>query len=401
MQGETGRGLWCPLSGRLGYARLLRARFRDARLGQVAGSLTFTTLLGVVPLLTVALALFSAFPVFASFQEGLEKFFLQSLVPDTIARPVLKTVSQFAGKAAKLGALGVAGVVLSALVMMLTIDRALNRIWRVRKPRPVSARLMIYLAAMTLGPLFMGIFFTGASYAFTASRGWGPVMPVVLATALDVLELLALLAGVAGLFRYLPNTQVAWRDALIGAVFVVVAFTVAKEALGWYVNSLSVFAAVYGAFATLPILLLWIYIVWVIVLSGAVLAAAAPALRGGPLPLDERLPGSRFTLALRVLKNLSSVRDLEVPTLGLGELAVRVQADPLEVRTVAEEMVAWGWLVQVEEEGAVPAGYLMRLHPTQCPMDVPIRAFLLAPQPGNEAWLQQTLSQGLTLQQVL
>ena len=388
---EFARGLW----------RLLRGRFKEARLGQVAGSLTFTTLLGLVPMLTVTLALFSAFPVFSAFQEGLEKIFLQSLVPDSIARPVLKTISEFAGKAARLGVAGLLGVLISALVLMLTIDRALNRIWRVRKPRPVSARLMIYLAAMTLGPLFMGIFFTGASYAFTASRGWGPVMPVVLGTALDVLELLALLAGVAGLFRYLPNTQVAWRDALIGAVFVVVAFTAAKEALGWYVNSLSVFAAVYGAFATLPILLLWIYIVWVIVLSGAVLAAAAPALRGGPLPLDERLPGSRFTLALRVLRVLSSVRDLEVPTLGLGELAARVQADPLEVRTVAEEMVAWGWLVQVEEEGAVPAGYLMRLHPTQCPMDVPIRAFLLAPQHGNEAWLQRTLSQGLTLQQVL
>ena len=390
-RGDTIRGLW----------RLLRGRFRDARLGQVAGSLTFTTLLGLVPLLTVALALFSAFPVFAAFQDGLEKLFLQSLVPDSIARPVLKTVSQFAGKAARLGALGVAGVVLSALVMVLTIDRALNRIWRVRKPRAVSSRLMIYLAAMTLGPLLVGIFFTAASYAFTASRGWGPVLPVVLGTALDILELLALLLGVAGLFRYLPNTHVAWRDALVGGVFVVLAFTIAKEALGWYVSSLSVFAAVYGAFATLPILLLWIYIVWVIVLSGAVLAAAAPALRGSPMPLDERLPGSRFTLALRVLKALASVRDAEVPTLALGQLAQQAQADPLEVRTVADEMVAWGWLVQVAADGPVPAGYLMRLHPSQCPMALPIRAFLVAPQPGNEAWLQQAVDQRLTLQHVL
>ena len=391
IHGEMIKGLW----------RLLRSRFQGARLGQVAGSLTFTTLLGLVPLLTVALALFSAFPVFGSFQDGLQKLFLQSLVPDSIARPVLMTVSQFAGQAAKLGAAGVAGVVLSALVMMLTIDRALNRIWRVRKPRPVSARLMLYLAAMTLGPLLVGVFFTTTSYAFTASRGWGPVMPVLLGSALEVLELLALLAGVVLLFRYLPNTPVRWRDALVGALFVVAAFTAAKNALGWYVNSLSVFAAVYGAFATLPILLLWIYIVWVIVLSGAVLAAAAPALRGGPMPLDDRLPGSRYTLALRVLGVLARLRDEPTPTCALADLAAQVQADPLEVRTVADEMVGWGWLVHVEREGAVAAGYLMRLHPSQCPMDLPIRAFLLAPQAGNEGWLRAAMGQGLTLQQVL
>lgn len=392
IQGEMFKGLW----------QLLRARFRDARLGQVAGSLTFTTLLGLVPLLTVALALFSAFPVFGSFQEGLERFFLQSLVPDSIARPVLLTVSQFAGKAARLGALGVAGVVLSALVMMLTIDRALNRIWRVRQPRPFSARIMIYLAAMTLGPLLMGISFTAASYAFTASRGWGPVMPVVLELAIDALELLALLGGVVMLYRYLPNTPVQWKDALIGAVFVVLAFTAAKAALGWYVSSLSVFAAVYGAFATLPILLLWIYIVWVIVLSGAVLAAAAPARHGGLPALDDRLPGARFTLALRLLRTLAQARDTAAPTLDLTALARELRADPLEVRTVADEMVSWGWLVRSADGGPeAPAGYLLRLHPSQCPMDLPVQAWLLAPQAGNEAWHQALLARRLTLQQML
>lgn len=390
IHGEMIKGLW----------RLLRSRFQGARLGQVAGSLTFTTLLGLVPLLTVALALFSAFPVFGSFQDGLQKLFLQSLVPDSIARPVLMTVSQFAGQAAKLGAAGVAGVVLSALVMMLTIDRALNRIWRVRKPRPVSARLMLYLAAMTLGPLFVGVFFTTTSYAFTASRGWGPVMPVLLGSALEVLELLALLAGVVLLFRYLPNTPVRWRDALVGALFVVVAFTAAKNALGWYVNSLSVFAAVYGAFATLPILLLWIYIVWVIVLSGAVLAAAAPALRGGTPALDGRLPGARFTLALRVLQALAGVRDTEQPSLELATLSSLAKADPLEVRTVADEMVAWGWLVHVPPDAHGSGGYLLRLHPSQCPMHLPVHAFLVAPQAGNEAWLARS-SAPLTLQQLL
>ncbi len=384
------RGLWRPL----------HARFREAQLAQAAGSLTFTTLLGLVPLLTVALALFSAFPVFAAFQEGLERLFLQSLVPDAIARPVMSAVSQFASKAARLGALGVAGVVASALVLVLTIDRALNRVWRVRRPRPLGTRLLIYLAAVTLGPLLVGVSFTAASYAFTASRGLGPVLPAVLGFALEAMELLAVLAGVFLLFRYLPNTPVAAVDALAGATAVVAAFAAAKAALGWYVDSLRVFALVYGAFATVPILLLWIYIVWVIVLAGAVLAAAAPTLRGAQ-PHDDRLPGARFTLALRVLRNLAARRDSAEPTMDMRALSLEARADPLEVRTVTDEMMTWGWLAEVSSGEGQPAGYLMRLHPSQCPVRRLVEAWLLAPQPGNERWLQACEDRPLTVQDLL
>lgn len=387
---EFARGLW----------RLLRGRFKEARLGQVAGSLTFTTLLGLVPMLTVALALFSAFPVFSAFQEGLEKFFLQSLIPDSIARPVLKAISEFAGKAARLGVAGLLGVLISALVLMLTIDRALNRIWRVRRPRAFSRRLLIYLAAVTLGPFVVGASFTAASYAFTASRGWGPMMPGLLATAVELMESLALLGGAMMLYRFLPNTLVRWRDALLGALFVVLAFAVARAALGWYVKAVSTYAAVYGAFATLPILLLWIYIVWVIVLGGAVLAASAPSLRGAQA-LDDRVPGARFTLALRLLRELAARRDGPQPTVELLALAECVQADPLEVRTVADELVEWGWLVRVEPEGGNAAGYLLRLHPNQCPMDQLARAWLIAPQAGNEAWQRLASGRGITLADLL
>ena len=383
-----------------GIWRLLRSRFREARLGQVAGSLTFTTLLALVPLLTVGLALFSAFPVFSNFQEGLEKFFLQSLIPESIARPVLKTVTQFATQAARLGALGLFGVMLTALALMLTIDRALNRIWRVRRPRPFSQRLLIYLAAVTLGPLAVGVSFTAASYAFTAARGWGPVMPVVVTTAIEIFEAGALLLGVMALYRFLPNTPVRWRDALLGGLFVVLAFILAKEVLGWYVASVSTFAAVYGAFATLPILLLWIYIVWAIVLTGAVLASVAPSLSGQPA-FDDLAPGARFALALRVLRALAARRDGPQPGIDLLPLARSLGADPMEVRTVADEMVSWGWLARLETDGAVAAGYLLRLHPTQCPMDRAVQAWLLAPQEGAREWLRIAGGAGITLADVL
>ena len=387
---ESLRGIW----------RLLHGRFREARLAQVAGSLTFTTLLALVPLLTVMLALFSAFPLFSQFQTALERFFLQSLVPDTIAGPVMRTVTQFAGKATRLGALGLLGVVLSALALMLTIDRALNRIWRVRRPRPFSQRLLIYLAAVTLGPLAVGISLTVASYAFTAARGWGPVMPVVLSKLVDVMEAGALLLGVMGLYRLLPNTMVRWRDAFLGSVFVVLAFTLARQALGWYVSAVSTLAAVYGAFATLPILLMWTYIMWVIVLTGALLAANAPGLRGHAL-LDDRLPGARFTLALRVLRELAARRDGPEPSLEAFELAERVSGDPLEVREVADQLAAWGWLARLQEDGPLDAGYLLMLHPSQCPMELPASVWLAAPQPGNEEWLRLSGGRGITLADVL
>ena len=138
----------------------LRQRFREDRLGLTAGSLTFTTLISLVPLVTVMLAAFAAFPVFSSFQDALQKYFLQSLVPDVIARPVLGALTQFSSKASRLGSVGLVALVGSAIAMMLTIDRTLNAIWRVRTPRPIAQRVLVYWAAVTLGPLMLGISLT-------------------------------------------------------------------------------------------------------------------------------------------------------------------------------------------------------------------------------------------------
>ena len=136
--------------------RTLRLRFREDRLGLTAGSLTFTTLIAIVPLLTVMLAVFTAFPMFSQFQVALQKYFLQSLVPDAIAKQVLGALTQFANKSNRLGAAGLLVLLASALSLMLTIDRTLNGIWRVRKPRPIAQRVLVYWAALTLGPLALG-----------------------------------------------------------------------------------------------------------------------------------------------------------------------------------------------------------------------------------------------------
>ena len=124
--------------------KTLVRRFREDRLALTAGSLTFTTIISMVPLITVMLALFSAFPMFAALQESLQKYFLQALVPDSISQKVLGFVNQFSTRASRLGIVGLVALVVSALAMMLTVDRALNAIWRVRKPRPIARRVLVY-----------------------------------------------------------------------------------------------------------------------------------------------------------------------------------------------------------------------------------------------------------------
>ena len=151
--------------------RTLRERFGEDRLGLTAGSLTFTTLIALVPLFTVTLALFSAFPMFASFQTALQEYFLQSLVPQYIAEPVLRGLTQFAGKASQLGAFGLILLGATALALVLTIDHTLNDIWRVRKPRSLAQRILVYWSALTLGPLALGVSLSATSYALSANRG--------------------------------------------------------------------------------------------------------------------------------------------------------------------------------------------------------------------------------------
>src|SRR3569832_888259 len=150
--------------------RTLLERFREDRLGVQASSLTFTTTMALVPFFTVALAVFTAFPMFGKLQGAVQSWLVQSLIPDSIARQVLGYLTQFAGKASRLGAAGVAALFVTALALVLTIDRTLNSIWRGKRPRPLAQRVLVYWAVMTLGPLLLGASLSVTSYAVYASR---------------------------------------------------------------------------------------------------------------------------------------------------------------------------------------------------------------------------------------
>lgn len=378
--------------------RTLRQRFREDRLGLTASSLTFTTLIALVPLLTVMLAVFSAFPMFASFQDALQKYFLQSLVPDGIAKPVLAALNQFASKAHRLGSAGLVFLVISALALMLTIDRTLNGIWRVRQPRPIAQRVLVYWAAATLGPLALGVSLSITSYALSASRGLVGAMPGGLRLALDIVEFVLLATTMAGLFHYVPNTHVRWRHALSGGVFVAAGFEVAKRGLSWYVGSVGSFATVYGAFATAPIFLLWIYLGWVIVLLGAVIAAYAPSLQMRVVR-QAGTPGHRFSLALQVLAELAAAKDGTERGLDLMGMASRLRLDPLQIESVLDALVARDWVARLDEAGV--QRHVLLVDPQRLPATALLDELLLAPLPAVAAFRERAGFERMSLAELL
>ena len=376
--------------------RTLRQRFREDRLGLTAGSLTFTTLIALVPLVTVMLAVFTAFPIFSGFESALEKYFLQNLVPDNIAQPVLRSLTQFAAKARGMGTLGLLLLVATALALVLTIDRTLNAIWRVRRPRPISQRILLYWSGLTLGPLALGISLSLTSYAISASRGLVSALPGGVGLLLDLVQVMLLAAGVAGVFHYVPNAAVRWRHAWAGGVFVAIAFEVAKKALAWYVDSVPSYSAVYGAFATLPIFLLWIYLGWVIVLLGAVIAAYAPSLQMR-VTTRELTPGWRFEFALAVLHCLRGAQRGPERGLSLIALGTQLRADPLQLEPVVELLAELDW-VGVLDEGDT-ARHVLLCDPASTPLAPLIDRTLLNTVAAERAFGSRL--QGATLAEAL
>ncbi|APW42283.1 YihY family inner membrane protein [Rhodoferax saidenbachensis] len=362
----------------LDAATTLRERFREDRLGLTASSLTFTTTIALVPFITVALAVFTAFPMFAKFQDVMQKWLIESLVPDNIARQVLGYLNQFAGKASKLGVAGLAVLLVTALALIFTIDRTLNSIWRVRTPRPFAQRVLLYWAAITLGPLLLGASLSMTSYAISASRSVVGGLPGGVALLLDILQFALVACGMAAMFRFVPNTYVRWGHAWMGGLFVATCLEVAKKGLALYLSKVPTYSVVYGAFATVPILLVWIYVAWVIVLLGAALTAYVPSLIAG-IPRKRSGYGWEFQVALEILQQLDRVRQGEQKGLTMGQLSAALQSDSLRLEPILESLVGLDWIAQLQEtrDASGEARFVLLVDPQQTTLEPLLRTLLL------------------------
>lgn len=326
-------------------ALTLRERFNEDHLGLTASSLTFTTIISIVPLFTVALAIFSVFPMFAKMQNGLQQLLVDSLIPDNIARQVLSYLGQFASKASKIGWVGAAAFLVSALMLILTIDGKLNEIWRVRTTRHLARRIIVYWTLLTLGPLLLAVSLTISSYLLSASKGWVSVLPDSLSVILSIFQFAVLACGMAAMYRFVPNTHVRWSHALLGGTFVAIGIELAKRVLAWYLVQVPTFSAVYGAFATVPILLIWVYVAWVIVLLGAVVAAYSPSLRSGIARRGDT-PGWNFQLAIEILQALSKADAGK----NLNKLSKELRVDDLQLEAPLETLIDLDWIAKLDEE---------------------------------------------------
>jgi len=325
---------------------------------------------------------------------------IASLVPDNISRQVLGYLSQFAGKASKLGSVGLAALLVTALALIFTIDRTLNSIWRVRTLRPLGQRLLIYWSAITLGPLILALSVTITSYAVSASQGLVMGLPGGVGLLLDVVQYLTVAAGMAAMFHYVPNTQVRWGHAWMGGLFVSTSMEAAKRLLALYLSAVPSYSVVYGAFATLPILLVWIYLAWVIVLLGAALTAYAPSLIAG-LPRMRAGPGIQFQLAVELLQALHDARLKGSRGESLPQLCAGLQADALDLEPILETLSAMDWvgLLQEEHGQSHDARWVLLVEPSTTPLAGLVSAFLIAQRPSTEAFWQHGLQPKATLQQ--
>ncbi|MDX8378533.1 MAG: YihY family inner membrane protein [Gallionella sp.] len=336
------------------FIRAVLARFGHDRCVQIAASLTFTTLLSMVPLITIALTLFSAFPVFDDYSTQIKIYLLENLMPETAGTVITHYMQQFAESAGRLSAVGVAFLAVTAMMMMLTIDKAFNTIWRVSKPRPMFKRLFVYWAVLTLAPVLMGASLSLSSWLIGLSMGYVKQVPFLGVEVLKVLPVFFATMTFALLFRLVPNRYVPLLHAVIGGFVAAVLFEMMNHVFGYYISHFPTYKLVYGAFASVPIFLMWIYFSWMTILLGAVVAASLSSWR--TLESYRSPVAEKMLNALRVLKIMSaSMRKGTVMTipllskaLNLGFFSVEQILDHLANANLVCKMEGAGWLMTRE-----------------------------------------------------
>lgn len=287
------------------FAQHLMERVRRDDLASIGAALTFTSLLALVPLIAIAVAVLTAFPVFDQVRTELQDFLFANFLPD-VGVAVQDYVADFVGATGSLTAVGVGGLAVTALMMLVTIEQAFNTIFRVSRPRSLLARLLVYWTLLTLGPLLIGVSFSISSYLAAAGKDIFTDQTVGAWTRLSWIMPYALtLVAFALLYIAVPNRRVRLRDAVVGALVAATLFAALRYGFLLFVSNVRTYQTVYGALAALPLFLLWMFASWVVVLVGAVITAALPEWR---MRRGVRLAGgaaqARLALALDVMAAL-------------------------------------------------------------------------------------------------
>jgi membrane protein len=254
------------------FALEVPRRLFEDRLTQSAGSLTYTTLLAIVPLLTVALSLASAFPVFDQAMGALQDYVIENFLPDAGLDQFTSQIDAFTARTGNLTAIGLAALGVTAVMLMLTIDDTLNRIFRVERKRPLVQRLAMYWAVLTLGPLLIGLGLSMTT-ALVVNSFATLHLDRVAEYVLRLLPFLLTWAALTSLYILVPNRHVRLTDALLGGFLAGIAFELAKRGFALYVSNFPTYTLIYGTFAAMLLFLIWLYVSWLTVLAGATFTA--------------------------------------------------------------------------------------------------------------------------------
>jgi membrane protein len=254
------------------FLRLFARTYYDDRCLRSAAALCFTTLLSLVPLAAVTLSVFVAVPVFETFATEVQRFIFENFVPAS-GTILQQQLTELTTKAAKMTGLGIAFLTLSALLLMDTIEGAINDIWHISAQRKALPRFMVYWAMLTLGPLLIGASLAGTSYLASLPLLSDAALLLEIKTRLlGLLPFLATTLACTLLYAVVPNTHVPLRNALSGAVVAAILFELAKKGFAFYITTFSQYETIYGALAAIPVFLIWLYISWAVVLLGAELS---------------------------------------------------------------------------------------------------------------------------------
>jgi len=335
------------------FVVLVYRRFKEERCFQLCGSLTFTTLLALVPLITIMLTVVTAFPVFNDIVATLRSFVTINLVPEASSNLISIYMQQFSDNAARLTALGIVLLAVTSIMLMLTIDRAFNTIWRVKRPRPLIQRVLIYWSVLTIGPLLVGGSLSLTSWLVTQSMGLGKQAPELTIAVLKLVPLMLTSVAFGFLYRTVPNRQVTVLDAAVGGIIAAFAFEAMKIGFGHFVARIATYKLVYGTFASLPIFLMWIYLSWVVVVFASVITAVLPYWRTGGVLLKQP-PGAQFVEAVEILKMLCRAY-VDGRVLNLQQLRMAVKLSWEDAETILDKLVAAGWVAKLQGNGWVLA----------------------------------------------
>ena len=325
-------------------ARFARDRLSEINIQEVSSSMALATLLAIVPVLALSLAVFAAFPGFSDTRDALEEVIITGFLPEQYSEVLIRYLRDFASHAAGLTTFGIAGLAVTALLMIDKLFKTVNRLFKVRQSRPLMQRVLIYWTLMTVGPAAVAFSLTITGQA--TARALSGVDAGISAVLLSLMQFSLQVLGFAALYKYIPNCRVPWINALFGGFVAAGAGFLVKVGFEYYVTA-GTLTNIYGAFVALPVLVLWIYVAWFLFFAGAALTATLPKLAAGRY-MDSYRAGNDYLTALVFLRKLvEKHRESEKPVLTLTELCRAADVCPEDAGRALEGLARTGYAAPV------------------------------------------------------